>query len=497
MDTPSEIPHQEIGLLTEKFSRLAKDLSIAAKDLTERAIIPSGDLVRDLQTVSQEFTELRSKILRVAVDLGVDCPPEEAIRSLTDLNSLCSSIQETESKRAAAAETKRHALSILRSIESLAHRDGIEFSPLNDCKAEARNLYEKISRSLGEDPDSEASALVERSHPIAQLLTWVERQDELADEQWAKFQEVVEKAFGKHLSIAVARRKLVLQASNQEPINVITKQIQDSSDHSDRTSRMESEQSSEVMEASDGTAPTQLTPRQSVSPFLHQKDEDQPQITKIPIAKETDTRRVVPPDRQVAIPAIAPRISEGTPSLPLSLPDSSQALATTLLEGQDVDRHALLSQLMWSLIRGEKLGLAYRIALHIEIECPSIQIHLPSYLLRTIALAKYLRHPDGEISRTLRNDFAFFKDDIFVPSEFTWNCAVRFFLASATLRPALLAPETGASSILRSLRMKEGLSQLFEYCQLIADYADRLHPLDPVALKKVKDHAMWCHFSQS
>ena len=91
----------------------------------------------------------------------------------------------------------------------------------------------------------------------------------------------------------------------------------------------------------------------------------------------------------------------------------------------------------------------------------------------------------------LKNDFVQFDEAIFVPRHHEWNHAVRFLLAAATLRPALLTPNTDASRPLRSLRMKEGLNELWGYCEEIAKYGEQQIPLDPNALKRAKDQAVW------
>jgi hypothetical protein len=108
-----------------------------------------------------------------------------------------------------------------------------------------------------------------------------------------------------------------------------------------------------------------------------------------------------------------------------------------------------------------------------------------------VTLGRHIRHNVGEIARLLKEDFGKFSEDCFAAEKHEWNHAIRFLLAAAALRPALLAPNTGAATILRSLRMKEGLSELYAYCQIISDYGDRLQALDPNSLKEVKDHAAW------
>ena len=82
-------------------------------------------------------------------------------------------------------------------------------------------------------------------------------------------------------------------------------------------------------------------------------------------------------------------------------------------------------------------------------------------------------------------------DRCFVNGEDEWNQAVSLLLAASALRPALLAPNTGASEILYSLQLGEDLNQLQEYCLTIANFGVQLQPLDAIALKKIKEQAAW------
>ena len=111
-------------------------------------------------------------------------------------------------------------------------------------------------------------------------------------------------------------------------------------------------------------------------------------------------------------------------------------------------------------------------------------------------LGRYVRYEgyeagSGEIANILMDDFANFSDNWFSHDQSEGNQAVSLLLAASALRPALLAPNTDASRILHSVRLGEGLNQLYEYCQIIANYGDKRLTLDPKVIKTVKSQKEW------
>ncbi|MDT5123167.1 MAG: hypothetical protein QOC96_2649 [Acidobacteriota bacterium] len=172
---------------------------------------------------------------------------------------------------------------------------------------------------------------------------------------------------------------------------------------------------------------------------------------------------------------------------------TSSEIAALILRGQVASRGAALRDLIWRLLFEEKFGVAFHLASQLEMseDDDRLQPQLPSWLPRAVALGRHVRHADGDIARLLRDDFAFFGDACFKGGDSEWDHAVRFFCAAAAMRPAVLAPETNASSILHRLRMGQGLVKLYECCRSIANYGDRRQALDPNSLKKVRDAATW------
>jgi len=106
-------------------------------------------------------------------------------------------------------------------------------------------------------------------------------------------------------------------------------------------------------------------------------------------------------------------------------------------------------------------------------------------------LGRHVRHANGEIARLLQEDFSKFNAECFATSQHEWNTATKLLVAAATLQPALLAPNTGASAMLNKLTMEVELSQLSSYCRVIAEYGEKREPLDPHMLKKARGQNAW------
>ena len=167
--------------------------------------------------------------------------------------------------------------------------------------------------------------------------------------------------------------------------------------------------------------------------------------------------------------------------------DKAQKIANMLLTrayGLVEEKPAFLRDLVWRLILEEKLSLAFHVARCLEIQHPEFYPRLPSWLLRTIVLGQRVRNPAGDIARLLKDDFARYDADCRTTGDKGWDLAVEFLLLSGAFLPALLAPETRASTILHNVSLGNDLENLSIYRNVIALYGDLLVPLDPTTLKK-------------
>jgi hypothetical protein len=169
------------------------------------------------------------------------------------------------------------------------------------------------------------------------------------------------------------------------------------------------------------------------------------------------------------------------------LEDKAQKIANMVLTGAYgvvEEKPVFLRDLVWRLIFEEKPGLAFHIARCLEVQYPEFYPRLPSWLLRTIVLGQRVRNPQGELARLLKEDLAHCETDCRSVGDKDWDLAVEFLLLASAILPALLAPESRASTILQGVCLGDGLENLTAYCNVIAMYGDFPLPLDPTLFKK-------------
>ena len=144
------------------------------------------------------------------------------------------------------------------------------------------------------------------------------------------------------------------------------------------------------------------------------------------------------------------------------------------------------------LIASSEGEQAYHFSRALEATTPNADSILPSWLLRSLVIGRHVRYASGEIVAQLNADFAQFDEKYFTSNPSDWNLGFSFLTLAAVLRPALLAPMTGAGNVLFKLRSHlGGAGNLFEFSGIVMEFSDRNQPLDLSALKKVSDVKTW------
>jgi hypothetical protein len=154
------------------------------------------------------------------------------------------------------------------------------------------------------------------------------------------------------------------------------------------------------------------------------------------------------------------------------------------MNGVTTEKPIILRDLVWRLVFEERVSLAFHVARSLETHYPEVHPRLPAWILRAVVLGQRIRTPRGEIARMLKEDFAQHHDKAWVTGNPEWDVATELLLIAASLSPALLAPETGATKVLHDLRLSEQFPHLASYCETVARYSDQLIPLNPTLFKK-------------
>jgi uncharacterized protein YjdB len=193
---------QQIARLSENYPNLADRLLQASKQLQDSGVPPSESLLADITTYSRNFATVEQQ----AIELSKSLQSSSAITSLKDIQNLVQMAAASGGK----AEIRSQALKVLDRVLAIAHREQSDFAPLQSVHTRARELHRAISESAPTQLHSDAESLVAGKHPVSAVLTLLEQQDKLDDEQWVILEETVSAAFGKQIAVAISRGKLTI-----------------------------------------------------------------------------------------------------------------------------------------------------------------------------------------------------------------------------------------------------------------------------------------------
>lgn len=500
--------HQKFTSVEKTFSQLVPKLSEALQELQYSGKPLSAELILELDNSRNQFKALRTRVFELAESLAVSPTQKEPeIESLKALKSLLEDAVQAEEQKEASAQVRQQALRVLERVLAIAHRDNSDFQPLLECQEKARELQRAISESQGSDLHSDTQALAEGNHSFAQLLTLIEQGDELDDDRSADLHDSVAESFGRTLATAAVRGRLIVQEESvpdlpspstikeskiptraQPPEPETAPSVEHPVVEKSDVAQAESEMSNgKLLPCGNGFAGHAYTP--SNTKVLPDSQPVKELIgtaqTVAPLPPPIETQKDAPESEQTE--------EDVQPEYQLTLNDIEQQ-NTASVSGDISEEHpSALHEQIWQLLYENKLSLAFHLARCLESKYPDFQPHLPSGIIRGVILGRYVRYDVGvgEIANSLRNDFTHLSNNCFLNGESEWNQALSLLLATSTLRPALLAPNTNASEILHSLRLGEGLNQLYEYCKIIADYGNQGLALDTAAIKTVRSQAAW------
>lgn len=502
--------HQQVTSLENIFSQLVPELSEALQELQDSGKPLSAELILELGNSRNQFNALRARVLELAESLVLSPTQKEPeIESLKALKSLLEDAVQAEEQKEAIAQVRQQALRVLERVLALAHRDNSDFQPLLECQEKARELQHAISESQPSDSHSDTQALAEGNHSFAQLLTLIEQGDELDDDRSADLHDSVAESFGRTLATAAVRGRLIVQEESvpdltspstikeskiptrtqpPEPETALSVEhpVVDKSD----VAQAESEMSNgKLLPCGNGFAERAYTPSnikvipdsQPVEKLIATAQTVTPLPSKIETHKDEPESESEQTEEDIQ------------PQYQLTLNDIEQQNTASVSGDISEERPLALHEQIWQLLYENKLSLAFHLARCLESKYPDFQPHLPSGIIRGVILGRHVRYDVGvgEIANILRNDFTNLSNNCFLDGESEWNQAVSLLLATWALRPALLAPNTDASEILHSLRLGEGLNQLYKYCKTIANYGNHGLALNTTAIKTVRSQAAW------
>lgn len=477
---------KQLTALEDVFSQLEARLSEASGKLLYPGIPICQKLIKELDESGKNFIQLRDKALELAEYLAVSpMLKAEEIGSLADIKSVLERVDFAEKQKSAIALVRDSALRVLEGVLAIAHRVESNFQSLLECQEEARELQRAISESQESDLHPDTQLLAEGHHPFCKLLTLIAELDAADYERLFSLQNAVATSFGIPLAMAAVRRELTIQTEAIPDLPAV------STNNKLEKTFLVDEPEPETVPILEQPPLAELNAVLIEEAIAQPTPEDIPDIQPIELPISTQINQQDSENKQgKKLENQGNKKREEKQPLYSSSPnDTAQKIAQSILDDPDLERPAVLRDLVWRLILEQKLSLAFHLARCFEKQYSNFEPHLPPHLIRAVLLGQNLRDDVGygKLANLLKDDFTSYTASYSLPEKSEWNQAVSLLLAAAAMRPSLLAPNTGASHLFQELQFgKAGLDKLYDYCQIIARHGDRQRALDTKAIKKAK-----------
>src|SRR5438128_10345247 len=204
---------KNLAALTERFAGLAAKLIQAAQELKTSGTLPAEALLEELAAARGEFIDLRSSVLDAARARALTAPPQAEVGSLKALEPVLQAVAaagatQVQVQRTTLAEARRRVLVVLDRIMTINHVDDPNFAALLECQAKAREIRAAVLDPKGPTAES-AAVIVEATPAFSALLTLIEGREHLDDAKFAVLEDSVTRLFGRTLTVAATRGKLV------------------------------------------------------------------------------------------------------------------------------------------------------------------------------------------------------------------------------------------------------------------------------------------------
>jgi hypothetical protein len=206
---------RQLADLIGRFANHGAKLGEAARGLQDGGAPPADELVEALTATRLEFVELRAEIVLAAETLGVAVP--DVVESATSLEPVLTAMAtalEAHQRHSALEEERDRLVAVLNRVDGVGHQDDDNFGPLVTVKLKAAELKTVVMSATDAE---EARSLAGRVQPFADLLTMLESTEVLDDQKFSSLEDSVARAFGRQITVSVARRRLLLPGQTRAP----------------------------------------------------------------------------------------------------------------------------------------------------------------------------------------------------------------------------------------------------------------------------------------
>ncbi len=458
---------------------LVTQLTAGARELEEWSLSRSLRLAQMVEQFQHRFSDLAESLHDAAAADNAPLPVASGLVGIVELEENLAHVGAVRQKIRHAEYLRGRAISLLEEIEQIDCPDEPTFPPLQECLQQARDLKSSVEAASGVTVPEVVDDLLHDHHPLCALRKLVLVGDELDDAEWSRLHETISADFGRILATAVARGRLKIT----------------------RDPSLSREDGAVSRSSNDAIAtPSATTPSpQAVTPPAPSVNETPappiPETVESAIAEEETSEELT--DGPLTVPNLhVPIELPGTakrrrPGFGRRSPQSLAQISREALKAAGASRTELLQKVIWRLILEDRMEIAAHLAACLESHNGGEGLAPPASLIRCLALCPEVRTPEGEVARALTADLdrvAWLKAG---DSGDLHSLSLRILKAAAAFRPALLAPGTGAATVLREQPLEQTLSNFYNYGHRIATFSDRGVPLDPGQFKRLRSEAEW------
>ncbi|MDW8260951.1 MAG: hypothetical protein RMJ35_00350 [Phycisphaerales bacterium] len=454
---------------------VAKDLRAAADLLSDGRPGTLETLFSDCQSIRDAILSIRGELAEKGQirahgepDMGFD-QLEAAIRDLIQ-----------SERRAASQSAQEKARAMLELLDSIRCFDGEQPARIPEVDQMVAQLRSLLDTATAQDIPGPIEELVRGEHPLAALLALAGEDTQLPDDEFIRRLDQIRAAFSAHVFARAARGAVRLHVP--EPARA----SEPATDHQTtegegRTTPQQSASSpaaparpgtrDEKEEAAPGSPDENVGAgtNQAATGDVHGIGHEAGASSPAGIMEEPEAAPAPPATDQTSPIKHGFEDQKGS-SEALNQPEAAAAPAPP-------EEWLRLSRILDGLIARQKLWAAWALAQWMEARDIGAPLTVPPWVLRAAAVGPHVASAEDAHAAILQEDLRNFSDSLFPGGEHAYNWNLRLLLVAATLRAALIAPQTGAAAVLQSLHLG-GADRLLELSRLVAEFGQRYHISD-------------------
>ena len=190
----------QFSILSGKLKR-----AVVALESGELPVELTGEEIGEVRTA---FSALRTNAIEEARFYHlITIADADPLKTLPEIETAVATLVEAREKKEQADRGRMKLCVPLEMVREIRHRDSDDFSPLVSAQQQAIGLRTRIAQATW--PNTDMETLTRECQPFNALLSLVQSPNEYDDTEWDTMQEAVENAFGRSLSVACVRGKLM------------------------------------------------------------------------------------------------------------------------------------------------------------------------------------------------------------------------------------------------------------------------------------------------